>query len=113
MLILADKEILFLKWFYNRLIYHYRLAESDNIAIFFKNIIEKVSQPIALNISDNDFEKIISKYYVDFFLDKDLTNQNCIGFTNEERMNLKKITKNLVQDIINVDVPKEPIIKDM
>jgi hypothetical protein len=113
MLILADKEILFLKWFYNRLIYHYRLAESDNISLFFKNIIEKVSQPITINISDKDLEKIISKYYVDFFLDKDLTNQNCIGFTNEERINLKNITKNLAQDIINLNVPKETIIKDM
>lgn len=113
MLILADKDITFLKWLYNRLVYRYNLAESDNICTSLKNIIHKVLCPININLSNSDLDKIISKYYVDFNLDKQILDINCnIGFTHEERIKLRNTIRSLVKDIINIDVPKDFLIKD-
>lgn len=113
MLILADKDIAFLKWLYNRLIYRYRLAEADQVSLYLRKIIEQILRPIEINISDDDLDKVLSKYYVDFYLNKESDNNNYnIGFTDEERQNLRTVTRNLMTDIINLNIPKNSLIKD-
>jgi hypothetical protein len=107
MLILEDHQITFLKWLHNRLICLYGVSHNDKIISDLESIIDTVSHPIELAISDVYLDKIISKYYVDFNMDKSET----WGFTEDERQKLRKQLVSLSTDIINKNVPKQATIK--
>ena len=64
-----------------------------------------------MNISDHHLDLIISKYWTDFNLDK--TNETNIGYTNEQRLNLRESIRQLVTDIINKNIPQDFTIKDI
>jgi hypothetical protein len=104
-MIISFKEILYLEWIFNRLVYRFKDDAFDLETS--KNILSKIKKP-NFNIDDDILDKIISKYYVDFYLDKN----NNIGFTDAERSNLRSTIKNLVDDVIHKRVPeKHTIIK--
>ena len=66
-------------------------------------------RPIYVQISDADLDKIISKYYIDFMLEK--SNEMNIGFTNEERIKFRDNIKRILKDIVNKNIPKDFLIK--
>jgi hypothetical protein len=91
MLINID-EIIYIEWVFNRLCYRFKDSHFDiNKA---KNILKKIKSP-NLHIEDKELEKIIAKYYQDFYLEKELN----IGFTEQERKELRLFVKNLFKDI--------------
>jgi len=97
---IADTDILFLKWLYNRLIHKYGTGESEDISIRLKSIINHLSLPFSIDISTEDLDKIINKYYADFYLDKSET----LGFTEEERNSLRKQIREMCEDIVNKNI---------
>jgi hypothetical protein len=99
-MIISIKEILYLEWIFNRLVYRFKDDKFDLETS--KKILRKIKKP-SLNIDDNILDKIISKYYIDFYLDK----EDDIGFTNAERLNLRLMIRNLIDDIIHQRVPEE------
>lgn len=106
---LEKQELDFLHWLANRLVFKYGYS-NDNIVI--KNlysIISKYSNPSKININKKDLDLILSKYYADFFLEdcKDLN----IGYTENDRESLRVQTINIVKDIVNNNIPMEPLIK--
>lgn len=102
-MIINLKEILYLEWIFNRL--EYRFKDDPKNIDTAKKIINKIKNP-NLNIEDNNLDKIISKYYVDFYLDK----QDNIGFSKNERDELRLMIKNLVKDVIYQRIPEQHTI---
>jgi len=74
--------------------------------------IKNLLSPKKISISNNDLDKIISKYYVDFYLEKGEDNNFNVGFSEKERNDLRNVIRSLTTDIMNFNLPKEPIIKD-
>lgn len=99
-----DKE--FLIWLSNRLIFKHGYNEQDDIV---RKLLSLGTQSSEIKINNNDMDLIISKYYVDFFLEKSEDAQ--IGYTEHERENIRKYAKSLVSDIINHNIPSTSIIK--
>lgn len=91
-------RINFIEWLINRLIYKHHYAENDSIIESLADIKYILKYKPAIDINDQCLDKIISKYYVDFYLDKceDMT----IGFTDDERKSLRQSIKNIVNDIL-------------
>lgn len=58
---------------------------------------------------DEDLDKIISQYFVDFFLTRDDTTS--IGYTNQERNNLRNAIRQIIADVKLNKVPKDIILK--
>lgn len=108
MLFLEDKDITYLKWLYNRL--KYRYSSEDSLLQNLESIIKKISPPLSISIDEDSLDKILSKYYVDFYLEKE--DSSNIGFNQEERIKLRSTILNLTKDIVNLTIPKELIIKD-
>jgi hypothetical protein len=102
-MIISLKEILYLEWIFNRLVYRFNDDKFDLETS--KKILGKIKKP-NFNIDDDKLDKIISKYYIDFYLDK----QNNIGYTHTERSNLRLMIRNLVDDIIHKRVPEQHTI---
>lgn len=99
-----DKE--FLVWLSNRLIFKHGYLEQDNI---IKKLLELGTQSNEIRINNNDLDLIISKYYVDFFLEK--SEDTKIGYTEHERNSIRQYVKCLVFDIINNNTPSTNLIK--
>jgi hypothetical protein len=97
-MIISIKEILYLEWIFNRLVYRFKDDKFDLETS--KNILGKIKKP-NFDIEDSMLDKIISKYYTDFYLDK----QDNILFQNIERLNLRSMVRNLVDDVIHKRVP--------
>jgi hypothetical protein len=85
---------------------------NDTVVFQLNKAIKNLLSPQKISMSNNDLDKIISKYYVDFYLEKQEDNNFNVGFSDQERNNLRKTILDLVTDIMNFNVPKEPIIKD-
>lgn len=99
-----DKE--FLVWLSNRLVFKHGYNKQDNIV---KKLISLGIQSSEIKINNKDIDLIISKYYVDFFLEKSEDTQ--IGYTEHERENIRKYARSLASDIINNNIPLTSIIK--
>ena len=103
-------KIEFIGWLINRLQFKHNCDPEDVIIQQLRSIIETLKQkPIHISISDNDLDKILSKYYADFTLDKCEDMQ--LGFTEEERTNFRNNIKSIVRDIVNKNIPKDFLIK--
>lgn len=91
-------RINFIEWLINRLIHKHRYAMEDSIVQSLVDIKHTLKYQQAIDINDQSLDKIISKYYADFYLDKcdDMT----IGFTDDERTSLRQSIKNIVRDIL-------------
>ena len=107
-----DEDIEFLRWLSQRLIHLHGYDANDTVVFQLNKAIKNLLSPQKISMSNNDLDKIISKYYVDFYLEKQQDNNFNVGFSDQERNNLRKMIRDLVTDIMNFNVPKEPIIKD-
>jgi hypothetical protein len=104
-----DDDVQFLKWLISRLIYRYSHIKSDNIIFRIENVIQKLVTAPKPDVTDDELDKIISKYYVDFYLDKgDSLN---IGYTRQERNTLREQIRCLVIDVMARNIPKDTLIK--
>ncbi len=108
-----DKDINFLHWLYHRMKYLHRYNEHDQILTQLNLLINRLKNKQELLISNQDLDQIISKYYIDFYLEKGSESDDInIGYTNTERVKLRQTIRSLVNDILNLNVPKEFTIKD-
>jgi uncharacterized membrane protein YheB (UPF0754 family) len=103
-------QIKFVHWLTNRLINVYGYATNDRIIVLCQDLLNSLASPQKIIISAKDLDKIIAKYYSDFYLDK--IEELNIGFSDNERNNLRSTIRCIVSDIINMNIPKEPLIKD-
>jgi GTP-dependent phosphoenolpyruvate carboxykinase len=102
---LARENIRFLEWMIQRLKHKHNYAEDDKIIICLKEIINDIKPKLyTVQVTDEDLDKILVKYYSDFNIDK--ISYSNIGFTEEERENLRKIIRSLVFDIVNNRIPQ-------
>lgn len=99
-----DKE--FLIWLSNRLIFKHGYIEQDSI---IKKLLDLGTRSNEIIINNNDLDLIISKYYVDFFLEK--SEDANIGYTDKERNQIRQYIKSLVSDIVNNNIPSTNLIK--
>ena len=103
-------QINFLNWLYNRFHYKYNYPKDSFILYAIDCIIQDIKpKPYIVDISQEDLDKILSKYYVDFNLDR--TSEMNIGFSNVDRQNLRTHTKNIVNDVVNKIIPQDILIK--
>ncbi len=103
-------KIEFIEWLINRMQFKYNCSRDDIIISQLLEIIEFLKpKPFHLSLSDIDLDKILSRYYVDFMLDK--CDDMQIGFSDEERITFRNNIKNIVTDIINNNIPKDFLIK--
>ena len=104
-----DGDVHFLRWLISRLIYRYSYIRSDSIIFRIENVIQKLLTAPKPDVTDVELEKIISKYYVDFYLDKGDTLN--IGYTKQERDTLREQIRCLVIDVMAKNIPKDTLIK--
>jgi len=106
---LEIKEINFLSWLMQRLINKYGLSNNHYIINSLNKIINKNTKKYFVDIDKQDLDLILSKYYADFFL------ENCedlnIGYSEKDRENLRVQILSMVSDIVNNNIPREPLIK--
>lgn len=103
-------NIEFIEWLINRMQFKYNCTSNDVIISKLLDIIETLKpQEFKIDLTDTDLDKILSKYYADFMLDK--CDDMNIGFSNEERTMFRNNIKNIVMDIINKNIPKDFLIK--
>lgn len=101
---IKDKQ--FLVWLSNRLVYKHGYQQNDNTILKLGEILSSDS---TLEITDSELDLILSKYYIDFFLEK--AEDINIGYTPQEREELRKLIRSLVTDIINRNIPTESLLK--
>lgn len=101
-------SINFLEWLSKRLIFRHGYLEYDDVIQKLKKCIDDITI-IDIKISDDDLDKIISRYYADFYLEK--TEDLNLGYTQTERKRLRQDIKSIVIDVITKNIPKEPIVK--
>lgn len=100
----------FLEWLISRLIYKHKYTSNDPIINGLNKVI-KLLEPkdITLNITDDELDLILSKYYLDFYLDR--SNDLNIGYSDEDRKILRSTVRSVIFDVINYKVPKKALIK--
>lgn len=105
-------QIDFLNWLYNRL-YYKHLYEKDDTVLSNLSIIIKDLKPKTFytDINQQDLDKILSKYYVDYNLAK--CEGSDIGFDENDKNNLRIMIVNIVNDVVNKRIPtnEEILIK--
>jgi len=108
----VEQDAEFLLWLSQRLIYFHGYDPNDKVISNLQNIANRIVSKRYLSISNDDLDKILSHYYVDFYLEKGADDHLNIGYNNQERRKLREVTRSLVTDIINLNVPTQSIIKD-
>ena len=106
---LEKKELNFLDWLIKRLVFKHGYSRDNIIIRSLYKIFIKHSGPFSVDIDKKQLDLILSKYYADFYLD-DCGDLN-IGYSEYDRDEIRKRTIEMVNDIINKNVPKEPLIK--
>lgn len=98
----------FIDWLLSRLQYLHGYAKNDEILIRLNKIKDNI-EILCTQYSDNDLDKIISKYFVDFYLDRDQSTS--IGYSNTERDNLRNAIKQIIADAREHNIPKDILLK--
>ena len=88
----------FIQWMINRLIYKHSYAEDDIIIQSLYELKDYHIRHQSIQITDVDLDKIISKYYTDFYFDK--SEDFKIGFTDEDRKILRTTIRSITNDIL-------------
>ena len=91
-----NSNIAFLDWLKNRLIYKHRYAVDDSVLEKIE-VIKQELGPKRINITDDQLDSIIVKYYADFYLD--YADDIKIGFTNDERNKLRSTIRSILEDV--------------
>jgi hypothetical protein len=108
----VDQDIKFLQWLSSRLVYRYGYSQNDDVIKNLSVVCDKLQFKHSITMPVADLDKIIAKYYVDFFLNKEEHEDTNIGFTKQERNLLRQNIRNLITDVINKNIPLESLIKD-
>lgn len=96
----SDRE--FLDWLCLRLQHFHNYDADSEIIHRLNNIASK--EKFEINLSDEDMDKIIGQYFVDFNLTKDDTCD--IGYSDSQRNAVRRYIKSIVFDIYHKRVPK-------
>lgn len=88
----------FIQWIINRLIYKHSYAEDDSIIRSLYELKEHYLRYQSIHIEDTELDKIISKYYTDFYLDQ--SEELKIGFTEDDRKILRTTIRSITNDIL-------------
>ncbi len=99
---ISAEDTIFLRWFTNRLVFRYGVDNSDLNFQKFYGLLQKIQGPLSINIPSEDLDKIICKYYADFYLEK----SDSMGYSEQERTKLRKQVLDLCYDIVNKNVPQ-------
>ena len=91
-----NSNIVFLDWLKNRLIYKHGYSIDNDILVKLDCVKEDI-EPKKINISNQDLDKILIKYYADF--DLDYTDDLRLGFTNNDRDKLRNSIRLIVDEI--------------
>ena len=103
--------ITFLSWLEQRLIYKHSYDRNDITIVSIQKLISFLQpKPYLMDICTEDLDKIISKYYADFTIDG--SDYLSFGYTESQRERLRADVRNLVNDVVNKNIPKEFLIKD-
>jgi len=94
------RDIMYLEWILNRLLYKFQ--DDKKYIDTAKKIINKIKSP-KIFIADDNLNKILSKYFIDFNLEK----TEHIGYSEKDRQNLRNSIRSIVQDIIDNKFPKD------
>lgn len=103
---LSDTD--FIEWTINRLKYLHGYSDNNYILKRLSNIQDRLIS-YDYKCRDENLDKIISQYFIDFFLMKDQATN--IGYTDQERINLRNAIKKIMEDVIRGNIPKEIILK--
>jgi hypothetical protein len=108
---MKQETIAFLSWLSKRLRIVHRYSSDNNIILSLDKAIKYISEQkqYSFDISDKDLDLILSKYYSDFFLGS--CDNLKIGYTDQQRKEIRTTIKKIVCDVINKDIPNNPIIK--
>ncbi|NBT09091.1 MAG: hypothetical protein EBS93_08810 [Chitinophagia bacterium] len=97
----SDSE--FLHWLCLRLQHFHNYNADSDIISKIHNIASK--QTFSIDLSNDDIDKIIGQYFVDFNLTKDDTCD--IGYSEDQRKAVRSSIKSIVLDIYHKRVPKD------
>lgn len=90
------EEHKFLEWLKNRLLHKHMYSLDDDVIQSINNLQDKLLyKPIQIN--DVTLDSIISKYYVDFNLDK--TEDLNIGYYEKDRIFIRAATRSIIDDV--------------
>ena len=101
-------KIRFVNWLINRLVHKHGYSTQNSIILALYELTKTIKEP-TIDIDDDSLDKIISKYYVDFNLEK--SDDLNIGYSNDERIKLRSCIRMLINDVIKNDIPKDFTIK--
>lgn len=96
-------SILFLTWLSQRLRYKHNYRADSAVIVNLNDLKDFIRADRTLDISDKDLDIIISKYYIDFLLDK--TEDFRIGYSQDEREEFRNNIKSIIFDVINKNIP--------
>lgn len=91
----------FLHWLANRLVFKHGYSKKDRIVVQLNQLGLNNN---SIDLKDDELDKILSKYYAGFFLEK--TDDFNIGYSDKEREEIRSYVKALVTDVINRNIPK-------
>lgn len=103
------EHVKFLEWLINRLIYKHLYSQEDIVINHLRDIQADLSKDYQCEIDSGSLDSILSKYYVDFNLNK--SEDFNVGFTTAEREHLRTTIRQIINDVVNKQINKEPIIK--
>jgi len=91
----------FLSWLAHRLVHKHNYDSDHYVVQRLRDLCNDH------NIDDNTLDLIISRYYQDFFLNK--VDGMSMGYSEEDRHNLRMMIRSLVNDIISINIPNNTI----
>lgn len=95
---LESSHTTFLEWLKNRLIYKHGYASNDLLIGQLDSFKESLCKDI--NISDDQLDSIIVKYFADFYLD--YSEDMKLGFTQDQRNKFRSAIRFILKDIDNL-----------
>lgn len=102
-------QIIIIEWLINRLIHKYGHSPNDQIVELFQKLLISIRKPYTIDMDLKSFDKIISRYYPDFLLEK--TPEMNVGFSEQERNTLRQTMFSIVCDVVNKNIPEDFTIK--
>jgi hypothetical protein len=99
----------FIAWIKQRLLNKHQYQNNDVVIKSLDQLSYHLSNSIGRDLTDDEWDRIIEKYYADYNMD--YSEDMGLGFDKNSRYKLRNNLKNLVQDVINHNVPKDFLIK--
>lgn len=99
----------FVAWIKQRLLNKHQYQQNDIVIQNLDNLSFYLSNQIGQDLKDDEWDRIIEKYYADYNMD--YSEDMRIGFTEDSRKKLRDDLKQLVKDVIYHKIPKDFLIK--